>query len=114
LDAGRAEAGLGAVGDGHRDSLVDRLLRDAAHPPTVRGELSITMDDVKPRWLPLPEGRFQLWFQPESVDYRKRLSGMDLRFIPHIQEPDFWGPVCRSCVASEVRRVVRLASCRDL
>ncbi len=38
----------------------------------MRGELSLTTDDFKPRWLPLPEGRFQLWFTPGSVDYRKQ------------------------------------------
>ncbi|NLF72310.1 MAG: hypothetical protein GX575_25015 [Candidatus Anammoximicrobium sp.] len=51
------------------DGLVDRLLRDTAKPPVVRGELSFTTDDFKPRWLAMPDGRFQLWFQPELGKY---------------------------------------------
>ncbi len=51
------------------DSLVDRLLRDTAKPPVVRGELSFTSDDFKPRWLAMPDGRFQLWFQPGLGKY---------------------------------------------
>jgi hypothetical protein len=87
LDAGRAAAGLGVVGHGHPDSLVDRLLRDAAHPPVVRGELSFTTDDFKPRWLPLPEGRFQLWFPPELVDYRKQAGVVTKRST---NKPGYW------------------------
>ena len=33
------------------------------------GRAGFTTDDFKPRWLPLPEGRFQLWFVPELGKY---------------------------------------------
>jgi len=62
-------AGTGDTARYFPDSLVDRLLRDPAKPPVVRGELSFTTDDFKPRWLPMPEGRFQLWLQPELGKY---------------------------------------------